>query len=108
VKKVARKWFQWSASNDLAGKAWMEGDQYLVRCRICREEKFNGSAVWIHNEPECLKAVSILSELDGVTLSWDREAKEWYSSETAMPMDNDAAEWWHSQTDTAEPNEPGA
>lgn len=80
VKKVTwRKWYPWTASNDLAAKEFMEGTDYLVRCTICKEERLQGAGVYICRKQECREAVAVLIEL-GYDDSWGDIADQWYES----------------------------
>lgn len=74
-----RKWWPWTAANDLAGKEFMKHGRYLVRCTICKKEKYQTSGVYLCPEDECRNAVAILIEL-GYEAGWNEIADEWYTS----------------------------
>lgn len=89
-----QKWFRWTIHNDLAAKSYMnDDDQYLVRCRVCGTETYNTIAVWMHQDPACLKAIHIIAELTD-DVEWVPEDGGWYDSRS-----KDHTSW----SDTASP-----
>ncbi len=76
---TTRKWWPWTAANDLAAKNFMKDGLYLVRCTICKDEKHQPSGVFICPKEECIQAVAVLLEL-GYEDGWGEVADEWYST----------------------------
>ena len=74
-----RKWWPWTPSNELAGKEFMKNGLYLVRCFICKEERYQQAAVYFCLKRECQESVAVLIEL-GFDESWVEDADSWYSS----------------------------
>jgi len=103
--KVAQKWYTWTSTNDLAGKAWMRDGLYLVRCSICKTEARNKVATWICPKEDCREAAAIILELNGGQMLFDDELDTWFTSERDEVLDANAQAWWE---DTAESNEQGA
>lgn len=91
-----RKWYPWTAANDLAAKEFMRDGNYLVRCNICKEEQYQSSGVYLCPKPECATAVAVLIEL-GYDDSWGDLADEWYTN----------ANWYDESSTLAEPTTEG-